>query len=493
QVDVPDFLAILDIAKPREGEVFVDLGSGTGKAVLASSCGFPEFSKCLGIELVQGLVEAAADHLRTANTFLSEPRPTSGSTASAQGNTENTLSTNGIAGRPETGASPVSSLGGGGRGGGRGGGGKNGKAPGSKAASNRGLSAADLEGLVADLLSRQPRPLQPPRSPKPLEGTGAEKDCDATARGEQEATAEEIASWLVRELGHRRQDSLRGYGGLQKFLVARRKIIDGGTPSRLRIAQDGFKVTAAAAAVSPPPVAWESSRGGGAAAGQRSSLSLRRRTGRCHRRGCCCRPTSTASSASTSPSPSSSLSSSGVSSPVPPDEAAVPLSTTLGAIARAPPGGGGSSGRDSRKGGSSGGANGAERRRLPEEGPLTCESLSGVEMVCGDIFKEDWSDAGVVYVASLLFDDGMMIRLSKAAERLRQGARIISLRKIPTLIEGGEIPSQSERGIPASIDGGEIPSQSEREVPAPPVLRLLHEGVFRMSWQMARVYIYVRT
>lgn len=45
QVDVPDFLAILDIVKPREGEVFVDLGSGTGKAVLASSCGFPEFSK----------------------------------------------------------------------------------------------------------------------------------------------------------------------------------------------------------------------------------------------------------------------------------------------------------------------------------------------------------------------------------------------------------------------------------------------------------------
>lgn len=45
QVDVPDFLAILDIVKPREGELFVDLGSGAGRAVLASSCGFPEFSK----------------------------------------------------------------------------------------------------------------------------------------------------------------------------------------------------------------------------------------------------------------------------------------------------------------------------------------------------------------------------------------------------------------------------------------------------------------
>lgn len=45
QVDVSDFLAILDTAKPKVGEVFVDLGSGTGKAVLAAACGFPEFSK----------------------------------------------------------------------------------------------------------------------------------------------------------------------------------------------------------------------------------------------------------------------------------------------------------------------------------------------------------------------------------------------------------------------------------------------------------------
>lgn len=45
QVSVPDFLAILDIVKPKDGEVFVDLGSGLGKAVLASACGFPEFSE----------------------------------------------------------------------------------------------------------------------------------------------------------------------------------------------------------------------------------------------------------------------------------------------------------------------------------------------------------------------------------------------------------------------------------------------------------------
>lgn len=45
QVDVPDFLSILDLVKPQDGEVFVDLGSGTGKAVLTAACGFPEFVK----------------------------------------------------------------------------------------------------------------------------------------------------------------------------------------------------------------------------------------------------------------------------------------------------------------------------------------------------------------------------------------------------------------------------------------------------------------
>lgn len=43
QVDVPDFLCILDIVKPSDGEVFVDLGEVVGKAVLAAACGFSEF------------------------------------------------------------------------------------------------------------------------------------------------------------------------------------------------------------------------------------------------------------------------------------------------------------------------------------------------------------------------------------------------------------------------------------------------------------------
>lgn len=35
-------------------------------------------------------------------------------------------------------------------------------------------------------------------------------------------------------------------------------------------------------------------------------------------------------------------------------------------------------------------AGGIYKRRLPEGGPLTCESLSGVELLCGDIFQEPW-------------------------------------------------------------------------------------------------------
>lgn len=162
--------------------------------------------QCLGIELVQGLVEAAAHHLRTAETFLSEPRPTLPGTASALSNTDNSpLSTKATA--EETGASPLGAhrdgshhrRGGGNKsgGGGRGGDGRNGKASSGKAASSRGLSAADLEELIADLLSRQPLEVTGA-------GTGGDCNDEGTARGGREATAEEVASWVVRELGHRR-------------------------------------------------------------------------------------------------------------------------------------------------------------------------------------------------------------------------------------------------------------------------------------------------
>lgn len=105
-------------------------------------------------------------------------------------------------------------------------------------------------------------------------------------------------------------------------------------------------------------------------------------------------------------------------------------------------------------------------------------------------FRRD--DAGVVYVASLLFDDSMMTRLSKCVVRLREGARVISLRPIPAFEPS--MAKDSQRKVIDGNAGSSTGQAKRRSEPGEghPVLRLLHEGVFRMSWQMARVYIYVR-
>lgn len=90
-----------------------------------------------------------------------------------------------------------------------------------------------------------------------------------------------------------------------------------------------------------------------------------------------------------------------------------------------------------------------------------------------------------MYVASLLFDDSMMVLLAKLIQKLRQGARVISLKPIPILEASGEIPGQSST-IEDENDGEEGATERHRG------LQLWHEGVFRMSWQMARVYIYLK-
>lgn len=56
---LPDsFYEIISIMGPRPGQVFYDLGSGTGKAVLLAHLLF-DFKKSCGIELVDSLYEAA--------------------------------------------------------------------------------------------------------------------------------------------------------------------------------------------------------------------------------------------------------------------------------------------------------------------------------------------------------------------------------------------------------------------------------------------------
>lgn len=102
-------------------------------------------------------------------------------------------------------------------------------------------------------------------------------------------------------------------------------------------------------------------------------------------------------------------------------------------------------------------------------------------------------DAGVVYVASLLFDESMMALLAQRVQRLRPGARIISLKPIPIPESSRELTSPPDVGVREGDEGVRQDSKRDSEsAGVDPGLRLLHEGVFRMSWQMARVYIYVR-
>ena len=66
------FIALLSLVKPNQNTVFYDLGSGTGKAVLASAMVF-NMQRCVGIELFQSLHNAAHNQylaLHALNDFL---------------------------------------------------------------------------------------------------------------------------------------------------------------------------------------------------------------------------------------------------------------------------------------------------------------------------------------------------------------------------------------------------------------------------------------
>lgn len=58
------FLVILNKVKPKKGEVFYDLGSGTGKAVIFAVL-VEDFSKLVGIEIIKDLCDAANTVLDT--------------------------------------------------------------------------------------------------------------------------------------------------------------------------------------------------------------------------------------------------------------------------------------------------------------------------------------------------------------------------------------------------------------------------------------------
>jgi tRNA1(Val) A37 N6-methylase TrmN6 len=54
-MDLPLLTVMLRIAKPVAGERFFDLGSGMGKALLATAALHPELAECTGVELLPGM------------------------------------------------------------------------------------------------------------------------------------------------------------------------------------------------------------------------------------------------------------------------------------------------------------------------------------------------------------------------------------------------------------------------------------------------------
>ena len=59
EVTFMHFIPLIDFVKPKEGEVFYDLGCGTGKPAFIAALQFPELAVCKGIELLDGLVDLA--------------------------------------------------------------------------------------------------------------------------------------------------------------------------------------------------------------------------------------------------------------------------------------------------------------------------------------------------------------------------------------------------------------------------------------------------
>mmetsp|Transcript_4469 Transcript_4469/g.7985 ORF Transcript_4469/g.7985 Transcript_4469/m.7985 type:complete len:235 (-) Transcript_4469:273-977(-) len=75
----------------------------------------------------------------------------------------------------------------------------------------------------------------------------------------------------------------------------------------------------------------------------------------------------------------------------------------------------------------------AKLKQLRDNDRKSLQAGDGIELICGDIFKESWSDGDVVFVASTAFDDDLMGRLGKACESLKRGAVVITLsKKLPS-------------------------------------------------------------
>lgn len=68
------FCRLLDMCSPRDGDVFCDVGSGTGRLVLAAAAMMPStLSVCRGIEILPSLHQAAQKANQRAQELRFEP------------------------------------------------------------------------------------------------------------------------------------------------------------------------------------------------------------------------------------------------------------------------------------------------------------------------------------------------------------------------------------------------------------------------------------
>ena len=119
------------------------------------------------------------------------------------------------------------------------------------------------------------------------------------------------------------------------------------------------------------------------------------------------------------------------------------------------------------------------------------DPMPTISFLCGSIFDIDWwSDSDVAYAASLLFSEEMIGMLTQRALQMRDGSWIISLK--PLALTNSHIRTNSSSGYAFGVGLGldkHTCSGSTAESPAS-MLQLRHESFFKMSWQMAKVYIY---
>eukprot|EP00752_Nemacystus_decipiens_P004889 g4449.t1 len=75
EFDLPYLAKMLRLAQLDDGDVFLDMGSGTGKAVVAAGLLYPNLSVCRGVEILEGLHRESKTYARKYSGLRREKAP----------------------------------------------------------------------------------------------------------------------------------------------------------------------------------------------------------------------------------------------------------------------------------------------------------------------------------------------------------------------------------------------------------------------------------